>query len=67
MIRSVEFLNHRLSEGMTVVFQEQSYDFHAGVTRFWFSKQDGSESIAWHVFDNDPEPSETWRTYFQAA
>ena len=65
VILVVVFLNHHLVKGAEVVYKDQSYDFHAGLTRFWFSNADGSETNAWHVFDSDPDPSVTWKSYFQ--
>jgi hypothetical protein len=65
VLKDIEFLNHRFVKGAVVVFKDHAYDFHQGVTRYWFENADGSEANVWHVFDNQPDPSETWTEYFQ--
>jgi hypothetical protein len=52
VLKDVSFLNHHFTKGTTVVFKDCSYHFHQGLTRYWFSELIGSESNAWHVFDN---------------
>ena len=64
MLKDISFLNHYLQRGDVVVFKNHACDFHDGVTRYWFDNLDGSATNAWHVFDNEPDPSETWKDFF---
>lgn len=65
VIKDIDFLNHHFKKGAIVVFKDCAYDFHQGVTRYWFSDRDGSDTNVWHVFDKDPDPSETWKDLFK--
>jgi hypothetical protein len=59
------YLNHVFHQNEIVVFSSRAYDPHGGVTRHWFQKLDSDEKNAWHVFDNNPDPSQTWEDYFE--
>jgi hypothetical protein len=64
VLKGISFLNHHFKEGTVVVFKDHAYDFHEGVTRFWFSNLNDSETNVWHVFDRDPDALATWKIYF---
>jgi hypothetical protein len=64
VLKDVSFLNHHFQRGSVVVFKTHAYDFHEGVTRYWFENADGSETNVWHDFDNKPDTSETWQQFF---
>jgi hypothetical protein len=65
VLKDIEFLNHRFIRGSTVSFQTDAYDAHQGVTRYWFKNVDSDETNIWHVFDDDPDLSETWQQFFK--
>lgn len=64
-LKDIDFLNHHFAKGEIIIFKSHAYDFHQGVTRFWFSKLDGSETNAWHVFDQDAHELEAWEEFFE--
>ena len=65
VLKDISFLNHHFKKGTKVVFETCSYDFHRGVTMFSFSNIERSESNIWHVFDNAPDPAESWKEFFK--
>jgi len=68
VLKDISYLNHYLNKGAVVVFKDCSYDFHSGLTRFWFSYlDDDSKTDIWHVFDNELDPAEIWTEYFAPA
>lgn len=58
-------LNHALYKNEIVIFSNESYDPHNGVTRYWFKRQTNNESNAWHVWDEDTDPMQTWGELFE--
>ena len=67
VLKDISFLNHHFKKGSIVVFKNHAYDFHEGVTRYWFSNIDDSEANIWHVFDSGTNALETWEKYFTPA
>ena len=63
--KNLPHLNHVFRQNEIVVFSAHAYDPHDGVTRYWFQKLDSDEKNAWHVFDNNSDPRQTWENYFE--
>lgn len=62
--RDYAFLNHKLSEGESVVFSESGYSAYDGLTRYWFKNTQSGETNAWHVFDSQ-EKEIRWEDFFE--
>jgi hypothetical protein len=65
VLKNIEELGHVFIAGEIVIFKKFSYDFHNGVTRFWFAKENDIQMNIWHVWDTDPPASDQWRDYFK--
>lgn len=65
VLKSIAELGHTFTEGEIVTFSSSSYDAYHGVTRYWFRKNGGKESNAWHVWDGAPLSVPDWQNYFR--
>ena len=64
--KDYSYLNHAFRKGEEVVFVCQSYDRHAGLTRYWFESSIKKEKNIWHVWDNATESNLHWSDFFEA-
>lgn len=66
VLKDISFLNHHFRKGTIVIFKDSAYDFHQGVTRYWFEGDGSSTELnVWHIFDNEPDPAQTAKDYFE--
>jgi hypothetical protein len=59
-----KFLNHSFRAGEIVVFKAFGYSVKEGLTRYWFTRDDDSETNAWHV-DDEQRQEIHWHDMFE--
>jgi len=60
-------LGHQLKAGEIVELEDEGYDPHSGVTRYWLRVRGTDRLEVWHLWDDEPNPQDIWSEMFEVA